>query len=214
MRPENKESQQLVAILTRNLAAPQASAAAATKPGKLTQAAPPADISSDTLALFVTRVQPILMNTCLNCHSNGKGGNFQLTRAESGQQASTQVNLSAVLKQVNVDNANLSPLLIKSVSRHGTNTQSPIKDRKAVAYQTMVSWIEYLVANNPQLRVKEIASERRESNGPAEKHVVSGPIESTSIANSSGQGLRRTPGDQSTFGVAAGDAQQINAPQS
>jgi hypothetical protein len=160
MRPNHAESRQLVAMLTRSLAAPQNSAAAATRPNK-TVPTPPIDVSSDTLALFVTRVQPILMNTCVNCHSGGKGGDFQLIRAESGQHSATQTNLAAVLKQLNVDTPVLSPLLIKAVSRHGNTTQSPIKDRKAVAYQSLIGWIDYLFANNPQLKSKEIAGERR-----------------------------------------------------
>ena len=45
------------------------------------------DLTSDSLNLFLTRVQPILMNACANCHAAGKGGTFQLTRAFPGESA-------------------------------------------------------------------------------------------------------------------------------
>ncbi len=196
MRPNHAESRQLVATLTRSLAAPQNPAASAARPNKVVPT-PPIDISSDTLALFVTRVQPILMNTCVNCHSGGKGGDFQLIRAESGQHTATQTNLSAVLKQLNVETPVLSPLLIKAVSRHGNTTQSPIKDRKAVAYQTLIGWIEYLLANNPQLKSKEVAG-----------RGVSPPVTVT-VADATA-GPRRSP--ESDFGAnrPANEETQIN----
>ena len=110
--------------------------------------APPIDISSDAFAAFATRVQPILMNTCVSCHSGGRGGNFQLVATDGGQRASTQANLAAVLEQVRTDNPALSPLFIKALSRHGNAAGAPLKDRQAIPYRTLQGWVDYLLATN------------------------------------------------------------------
>ena len=39
------------------------------------------NLTQDALCAFNTRVQPVLMNACANCHTTGKGGSFKLTRA-------------------------------------------------------------------------------------------------------------------------------------
>src|SRR5262249_50134394 len=133
MRPGHKETLQLVTMLARSVAAaPKVGPASPVAESARPKAAPLAgDISADSFALFATRVQPILMNTCVNCHSGGRGGAFQLVRTEGGQRGLTQANLLAVLAQVRVDNPALSPLLIKAVSSHGNVANSPINDRQA-----------------------------------------------------------------------------------
>src|SRR5262249_38838940 len=40
----------------------------------------PTDFNVDALGTFVTRVQPVLMNTCASCHATGRGGSFRLIR--------------------------------------------------------------------------------------------------------------------------------------
>src|SRR5207253_2023000 len=80
MRPAHEPSRQLVALLTRNVASLPATPAptAPALAGKNAKAPPTHDISADSFALFATRVQPIVMNTCITCHSGGRGGAFQL----------------------------------------------------------------------------------------------------------------------------------------
>lgn len=153
MRPGHEPTRHLVAMLTRDVASPLATKAAPRKAKPSFPIAPAApDVSADSLALFATRVQPILMNACVNCHSGGRGGDFQLTRGDAGQRGLTQANLAAVLAQIKAANPALSPLLIKAVSRHGSAAGAPIKDRQAIPFKTMQAWINYLLANNPQLR--------------------------------------------------------------
>ena len=168
MRPTHEESRQLVAMLTRTVASNQNTPANPSRPNKIAVAPPAPDISSDTFALFATRVQPILMNTCISCHTGGRGGDFQLIRTEGGQRSSTQANLAAVMAQVRVDNAILSPLLIKAVSPHGNAASAPIKDRKSIPFQTLQGWIEYVLVNNPHLKYKEkeVVAEKRGTTPP------------------------------------------------
>jgi hypothetical protein len=160
MRPAHEETRRLVALLTRSAEAAAANPSKNVLPQARTPAAaapPKADVSADAFAVFATRIQPILMNTCVQCHGGGRGGAFHLIHTESGQRASTQANLAAVLEQVNLANPPMSPLLIKAVSRHGNANGAPIKDRQAVPFKALQAWIDYLLANNPHLRQEPLA---------------------------------------------------------
>jgi hypothetical protein len=154
LRPAHEETRRLVTLLTRSAeAAASNSSKKALPPARTLAVVPPkAEVSADAFAVFATRIQPILMNTCVQCHGGSRGGAFQLIHTESGQRASTQANLAAVLEQVNFVNPPMSPLLIKAVSRHGNANGAPIKDRQAVPFKALQAWIDYLLANNPHLR--------------------------------------------------------------
>jgi hypothetical protein len=113
------------------------------------------DVTIEALAAFGNRVQPVLMNTCLRCHSGDRGGHFRLTRAYDGgplNRRATQQNLAAVLAQVDLDHFELSPLLIKAVSVHGTCEHPPIQGVGAPPYNHLRQWLEMVRATNPHLR--------------------------------------------------------------
>lgn len=111
------------------------------------------DVSAESFAFFATRIQPILMNTCVNCHSGGKGGGFQLVRSiEGGSRSASQANLNAVLDFINVEKPVLSPLLIKSVVAHGGAVQAPLKGRQSLPFQSLQGWVDQTLAGNPHLR--------------------------------------------------------------
>jgi hypothetical protein len=155
MRPGHIESKQLQVTLKRVSAGAQTATNVRPPATVGPEAPPPAiDISSDSLTLFTSRVQPILLNACVTCHSRGRGGDFQLHRTyEGGQRLSTQKNLASVLRQVDTGRPELSPLLIKAVSLHGDATQSPLKaGRKSLPFQTLQSWVQSVLENNPHLR--------------------------------------------------------------
>jgi hypothetical protein len=114
----------------------------------------PVDLTADALGLFVTKVQPILMNTCASCHAADKGGKFKLTRCYETEAANRKVmqqNLAAVLAQVNLKEPRVSPLLTKAVSVHGPLAQAPLKNRQAAAYRALEDWVRLTLANNPTL---------------------------------------------------------------
>ena len=93
------------------------------------------------------------MNTCVSCHSQGRGGSFQLVRvAEGNSRAAAQTNLTAALEFVNVDKAAISPLLVKSVVAHGGAAAAPLKGRQSAPFQTMQSWVDETLAGNPHIR--------------------------------------------------------------
>lgn len=153
MRPTHPETKKLVRFLQRNPDTAPTTQAAGPQAPKVVEPVPQLDISADALALFTTKVQPILLNTCASCHANGKGGNFQLVQpGELAARPATQRNLAMAVLQLRLDNPAASPLLVKAVSAHGTLTQPLFRDRRAVPIQTLQHWAEQLAANNPHLR--------------------------------------------------------------
>jgi hypothetical protein len=131
---------------------------------------PPVDLAAESVSHFITKVQPILMNTCANCHASGHGGSFKLTRAYDGGSSNhrvSQLNLAAVVDQIKKnDNWQASPLLIKAVSVHGEAGQPPLKSRKTKAYQTLEEWVQQVMENNPQLREQAGVRPAPETNSP------------------------------------------------
>ena len=104
----------------------------------------PIEVANDSLSVFATRIQPILMNTCATCHSTGKGGNFKLQRVYGLAKPNTknlQQNLAAVLGQVNLQQPDNSPFLGKALTLHGGATKAPIKGRESETYKLLEDWV-------------------------------------------------------------------------
>src|SRR5262249_56453508 len=119
-------------------------------------------------APFVTRVQPILMNTCATCHANGKGTTFKLIRGyDEGMQTNrktTQQNLMATLALLQSDRPLTSPLLNYAVTIHGDADQPPLKSRTVPAYRVLEEWAQLAVVNTskagtaPAVKIVEMDS--------------------------------------------------------
>lgn len=155
LRPEHRESRRLLEHL-------QQTAARATAPQEPTASAEPetvdlpsVELDAEAIAHFSTRVQPILMNACANCHATGRGGSFKLTRVYSEHslnRKTVQQNLASVLAQVNPQRPLGSPLLTKSVTAHGELVQAPLKGRQAVPYRTLEDWVRRTIETSPQMQ--------------------------------------------------------------
>ncbi|MBX9681157.1 MAG: hypothetical protein K2X38_20560 [Gemmataceae bacterium] len=157
LRPQSKAIQQMVEMLKRASDSSAAAASGIVTTGATdtaTTASPPQmDIGSESYAVFVGKVQPILMNTCASCHATGKGGEFRLFKAhEGGAKVSAMRNLASVLAYVTPDRPTASPVLAKAVSAHGTATNPPIQGRRAAPFRTLESWVETMIATHPHLR--------------------------------------------------------------
>lgn len=157
LRPNHAETKQLLTVYQRAKETAQERAqqpAPLPNPAK-TDAVPYVDIHAEALALFATKVQPILLNTCVSCHSNGQGGEFQMQRPldDGSHRVVQQRNLATVVRQLHLDRPQLSPLLIKSVSAHGGFAQPPLKGgRQSAPFHTLQEWVEMVVVNNPHLK--------------------------------------------------------------
>ncbi|HEV3448205.1 MAG TPA: hypothetical protein VG099_26430 [Gemmataceae bacterium] len=153
MRPNDAASIGLLKNLERAQRMHQT--AQETKPHQEPESPPPVDTNS--LSIFVTRVQPILMNACANCHATGRGGAFRLSRTyEHGwnSRKTTLQNLSAVLARVDVEQPQASLFLTKAVSIHGAMSQPALKDRDIPAFRALEEWVRTTIESNPHLAQK------------------------------------------------------------
>jgi hypothetical protein len=155
MRPKHAETQQLVKLLELTAATRNGKAASGPEPAPV----PHIDLSFESVTAFTLRVQPILMNTCINCHSGTYGGKFRLYRLhEGGERVATQRNLAAVLAQVHLTKPAASPLLVMAVSAHGNAKTSPIPGRQSPTFLTLYGWLEQTIADNPHLLEVPVAA--------------------------------------------------------
>lgn len=128
----------------------------------------PIEVANDSLSIFATRIQPILMNTCANCHSTGKGGNFKLQRVyelSKPNQKNLQQNLAAVLGQVNLQQPDNSPFLGKALTLHGGATKAPIKGRETEAYKLLEDWVRMTTVRHAIAQVETPSSFAEEKGG-------------------------------------------------
>jgi hypothetical protein len=156
LRPDHAETQRLLQYLRRASRTPAEDKPAPLAAAKPTiEPVPTVELTTDSLGLFATRVQPILMNTCANCHATGRGGDFRLMEVFDDGLANRRAleqNLAAVLRQINLNQPESSRLLSKAVSDHAHTGQPPLRDRKDTPYRTLEKWVKLTVANNPHLR--------------------------------------------------------------
>jgi hypothetical protein len=158
LRPNDPRIKRLLGYLEQARArpAPPPAAAPAEKP------APRVDVTAESLGMFASKVQPILMNACLSCHTAGRGGSFQLSRVSGpglSNRRSLEQNLAVVLAMVDVHQPQASRLLTKAISLHGSGmTQVPLKNRQAPAYRTLEQWVTLTLEANPHLREEAVAS--------------------------------------------------------
>jgi hypothetical protein len=151
MRPSNAEARQLLTTLQSTTSQP-ASPAPAPPPQPAAETGPLLDVTGECMALFTTKVQPILMNTCASCHATGRGGSFVLVRgSDSGGRKATQVNFTAVVKRICFEQPGASPLLFMAGCAHGGAPTAPLGKGESVPLVTLQGWVSLVVANHPQL---------------------------------------------------------------
>jgi hypothetical protein len=171
LRPEHAETRRLLQHWTQAaLTTPPPKPAASASPQPAAVDLPPIEVTSESLGQFATRVQPILMNTCACCHATGHGGKFQLRQVYEESISNRQTverNLAAVLAEINLNQPEQSPLLIKAVSDHAHIGRAPLRDRQIAPYRTLESWVKLTVANNPHLRAVMPASASAPSAPPS-----------------------------------------------
>jgi hypothetical protein len=152
LRPDHIETVRLLRNLQRMMAV-AAENKTPTKPAHESETATiPASVNSDSLSLFVTKVQPILMNRCATCHGSGRGGAFMLTRVFENAGPSRRVtlqNLASTVSQVKSSRPLASPLLVKSVSVHGDMAQPALKGVESAAYKTLEEWVRITLEAGP-----------------------------------------------------------------
>jgi hypothetical protein len=160
LRPDHAESRRLLQRLERALGL-SAELKAGKQPDEAESNLTSAEVSTQSLSLFVTRVQPLLMNACASCHATGRGGNFKLVRiydVNLDNRRTMQANLAAVVQQINKEQPILSPLLAKAVTAHGDMLQAPLKGRDCAPYRSLDEWVRVTLQDSPQMKLASIAS--------------------------------------------------------
>jgi hypothetical protein len=153
MRPKHAATRQFVKLLEVTSTAKNVQPAAEPAPPPI----PQIDLSFEAVTAFTLKVQPILMNTCVNCHSGTHKGSFRLYRLHSGaDRVATQRNLAAVLAQVQLDKPAASPLFFKALSAHGDAKTAPIPGKQSPTFVTLCNWLEQTIADNPHLHDKTV----------------------------------------------------------
>jgi hypothetical protein len=154
LRPTDRPTQRLVRLLEERERRPPPPTPPRGPDGEEEPPLPVVDVDGNSLSAFATRVQPILMNTCLRCHASGRRGTFHLHRVTSPgliNRRSTQHNLAAVMRYVDFHRPEASPLLTKAVSDHAQVGQAPLAGRDEPTYRALLVWLRETVKSNPHL---------------------------------------------------------------
>ena len=107
-----------------------------------------AGLSRDNASLFTRKVQPILVNKCSNggCHGRSAKSMFQLIPVRSGEGSHhliAEKNLKAVLKQIDIDHPQRSPLLTKTEGGHGKKGMAIFRGRTGKKQQQLLlQWVK------------------------------------------------------------------------
>lgn len=104
-----------------------------------------------SLEKFSAIVQPILLNRCAagGCHGPTARSNFRLLRPAAGVGPSkrfTQQNLYAVLKYLDKENPDASPLLTLPQKRHGAALAAVFDKRTQHQLDDLVAWTQLVLA--------------------------------------------------------------------
>ncbi len=154
LRPNHAESQRFLRSLQSLAAKPDKSRGTRNQDDPEGNAPAP-EVNSQSLSLFITKVQPILMNGCASCHATGRGGSFKLVRVYDDGHATrktTQQNLAAVLAMMNKEHAQSNQLLAKSLTIHGDMAQPVFKNKDSQAYRTLEEWTRLTTPLPPPVR--------------------------------------------------------------
>jgi hypothetical protein len=175
LRPDHRESQRLVRAMQRSCAAEPSLPRPNDEPD--TAAVTNIPYNPEALGPFVTKVQPILMNTCASCHASGKGGSFKLVRGYdegiSTNRRTTQQNLMATLAQLNENNPQQSRLLTFALMVHGAGDKPPLKGRNTPAFRILEDWAQQALSHTTRPMP---AAQPLKSNVPADWKVVADQV--------------------------------------
>jgi hypothetical protein len=106
----------------------------------------PADFNSTAFRAFPSKVQPVLMNLCADCHARADHpGAFKLTRVTAGyaNPEASHHNAKEAARFVSRDDPSDSPLLTKAVAAHGGQRVPALLNRSHPAYHNLELWAHW-----------------------------------------------------------------------
>ena len=148
LKPDHQEAKQLCVIFERRLKdlkdRPAESTAAPEPPP-----VPEVEIDPEAKSFFSKRVQPILVQRCLECHNPTRSSKFQLHRPYEGTLIQTTMrNLHAAVGLIDRERPEHSELLDKANRFHAGNmTQPPIRSKNDPQFAALKNFVELVVAS-------------------------------------------------------------------
>jgi len=158
LEPENPRVKQLQQRLKSAAEAPapsEAKAASSATVGSKQLEETLGELPKGSVEKFSVVIQPMLINRCgaNGCHGPAAKSDFHLLRPASGQLMTkrfTQRNLFTVLKFMDKDNPEESPLVTAPQQRHGS-TQAPVFDKRSQhQLDDLIAWAKHLAPKPPQ----------------------------------------------------------------
>lgn len=104
------------------------------------------NFNSQATRTFPVKMQPLLMNLCVNCHGRpDHPSSFKLARIPEGyaDPAASRRNLEQTMKFVTSDDPAQSPLLLKALQAHGGQKEATFKNRQILAAQNLEKWLHW-----------------------------------------------------------------------
>lgn len=122
---------------------------------------------------FVSKVQPILMNSCAQsgCHGPRSKNAFRLSMVHlgsGGRRGLSEQNLSATLRFIDLKSPEQSPLLTKPLGRHGRRGKTIFRGRAGTRQLAVLrTWAANVARNSSSTGVRSESTTSRRN----EKHV-------------------------------------------
>ncbi|WP_417383848.1 hypothetical protein [Gimesia sp.] len=138
-------------------------------------------ISREQSALFVRKIQPIMLNKCgnANCHGNAAQSEFkltQVTRRYGNHRFYAEKNLAEVLRWIDLEDPLRSQLLIKSEQQHpqqGIVVYAGYAGRKQ--QEVIQKWVADVVADRikqDQIRAERLTKRAQRRTGQARENLL------------------------------------------
>ncbi|WP_339687638.1 hypothetical protein [Gimesia maris] len=138
-------------------------------------------ISREQSALFVRKIQPIMLNKCgnANCHGNAAKSEFrltQVTRRYGNHRFYAEKNLAEVLRWIDLEDPLRSQLLVKSEQEHpqqGMVVYTGYAGRKQ--QEVIQKWVADVVADRikqDQLRADRLTKRAQRRTGQARENLL------------------------------------------
>lgn len=104
----------------------------------------PARMNAEVVRHFIAKVQPVLANSCANCHARPDHvSGFKLQRVTDGyaNAEGLQRNAAAAAAVLNREEPAASALLTKAVTAHGGQREPGIRNREHPAFRNLEIWV-------------------------------------------------------------------------
>jgi len=132
----------------------------------------------DSVEMFVSRVQPLLLNRCgaSTCHGIRSKSDFRLVRPGWGKTVTrrfTQRNLHAAMQVIDPDSPGDSPLLVAPTAAHGSVAGPVFSKREQTQLRVLLDWVNQVTRGRKR---QSIAAAPPKASGPLVQASYEEPV--------------------------------------